>query len=80
MRKPHPVTVRSLRLAYKAAVAAHSNWARAVVRATRRGEKPPTELLEEERKARQVMDSAREELNAARRARAERRGEDFTRT
>lgn len=57
--------VRSIRLAYNAALAAHSSCARALNEATMRGEIPTSELIEAEKRALKQLNEAREKLHAA---------------
>ena len=58
-------TVRLLRLAYNAAVAAHAGSARALLEAAMRGDTPTAELVERERRAKAKLEESRKQLHEA---------------
>ena len=57
--------MQSLRLAYNAAVSAHSNCARALTESALRGDVATKDAVEAEAKARARLNEARRELHAA---------------
>ena len=61
----HDRDTQSLRLAYNAAVAAHSNCSRTLTEASMRGDIPSPALLEAERTARLRLEHARAKLHEA---------------
>jgi hypothetical protein len=65
MSTPYDAELRTLRMRYKSAFAAHQGWARKLAEASSSGEKPSPELVERETQASREVTQARAALLAA---------------
>ena len=61
----HDQSIRTLRLTYNAAVAAHANCSRSITEARMSGQAPSPELVEAEANARTTLNDTRAKLLAA---------------